>query len=96
MSTNGYIKIQSNVEYPINDLDLYDFLVTEKVKIGKADLTYWELLGGKYDSCRKERYSKSSLSLSSLSKEETDWRNFEEAHPTNVSILEGVSIIANS
>ena len=26
LSANGYIKIQSNVEYPITDLDLYDYL----------------------------------------------------------------------
>lgn len=87
LSANGYIKIQSNVEYPITDLDLYDYLVTEKVKIGKADLSYWELLGGKYDSCKKDHYRKSSLSLSSLSKEEIEWRHFEETHQSNVSFL---------
>lgn len=85
LSTHGYIKIQSNVEYPVTDLDLMDFLVNERVQVGKADTHVWELLGGqKNQSVNNDQTIHSS---NTNSKEEQEWKAFEEKYPVTVSFI---------
>lgn len=84
LSTHGYIKIQSNVEYPVTDLDLADFLVNERVEVGKADTHVWELLGGKKNQSTEN--DSTIQSSNTISKEEEEWKAFEEKYPVTVRI----------
>ena len=65
----GFIKLQSNVEYPIKDFDLSDYMGREKPRIRSADLRYWELLGGKRSEKEEEEKKENQVELK--------WREFE-------------------
>lgn len=55
ITANGFIKLKSNVEYPLKDLDITDFMGKEKPVIPEADLRYWEALGGKREKAVKQK-----------------------------------------
>ena len=59
------------MEYPITDLDLAEYLVHDKLQIGKADTHYWEVLGGKKQTSTKRHPSNSII------EEEEKWKEFE-------------------
>ena len=54
-TTSGFIKLKSNVEYPLKDLDLAEYMGKEKPVIPEADLRYWKALGGKYEEKKEEK-----------------------------------------
>ena len=43
-------KVNSRIEFPLKDFDLSDFTVHDIQEDEEADLTYWEYLGGKYNT----------------------------------------------
>lgn len=55
LTPSGFIKLKSNVEYPLKDLDIADYMGREKPVIPEADLRYWEMLGGKREKKEKEK-----------------------------------------
>ena len=72
-------KVHYNVEYPVTDLDIADFIAKERLEVGEANTEYWELLGGKRTTGKKEEQ------LTEEEKEEEEkWIEFEKQHPTNV------------
>ena len=78
----GWVKHQSNIDYPLPD-------------VGKADLTYWELLGGL--RTRTTEQSASSKKINEVyQKQEQDWENFKKNVVNHVRISEQRSFIADS
>ena len=69
------MKHQSNIEYPLTDLDLSEYVVRKQDTVGDADLTYWKLLGGKTQTSEKSVTNKTA---EAYAKQERDWESFEK------------------
>ena len=78
---HGYTKLQFNVEFPLTDLDISRFVVSESPNVGTADLTYWERLGGQYNL---EQGTHTPIEV--MEKVEKQWSDFEAQHTSNVSL----------
>ena len=69
------MKHQSNIEYPLTDLDLSEYVVRKQETVGDADLTYWKLLGGKTQTADRSATNKTA---EAYAKQERDWESFEK------------------
>lgn len=74
----GWVKHQSNIDYPLTDLDLEEYIVRNEPDVGSADLTYWELLGGL--QTRNNEQTDSSKKINEVyQKQERDWESFKKS-----------------
>lgn len=71
----AWVKHQSNIEYPLTDLDLSEYVVRKQETAGEADLTYWKLLGGKTQTADRSATNKMA---EAYTKQERDWESFEK------------------
>ena len=70
------MKHESEIDYPITDLDLSEYIDRERVQIGEADLQYWTLLGGKRGKGNDSDNDRARRTAAAYQKQENDWKAF--------------------
>lgn len=72
------MKHESEIDYPITNLDLSEYIDRELVQVGEADLQYWTLLGGKRvkRNGNDNDNDKARRIAAAYQKQENDWKAF--------------------
>lgn len=86
-------KVNSRIEFPLKDFDLSDFTVHDIQEDEEADLTYWEYLGGKYNTNNSNEPPKEMSNMERLygdDKGEPDYElSPEQSLDMTIGLLDG-------